>query len=216
MRKGLFSGMMVAGLLLTGCANGFYAAPFGSQFTMDSDIMLAPSEAYYFMDSIGSLVITQASVMDDQGLNLMPGIQVEIATSWPGLYLLPESAVKMVDYPEPGEGVTSPEEAQALCDTDDDGYIDEDAEDWCSWWWDTESGQYYEFGTDYASTDTNYRPNYLITGSDDRGLVRFYVYIDSMPAEQDEDGAVTWGEAQIWGSIGVSSDTMNVSVETTG
>jgi hypothetical protein len=205
-------GILAVSLLLGGCVNGWYEAPAGSEIHLDSDVLIPESTAYLSMDAVGTLLILEAYVTNGES-EYLPYIEVEIGSNWAGVYLLPEAAVKMVDYPSPADGVETAEDARKLCDTDDDGYIDVDAEDWCSWWWDTDSGYYYEFGTDYASTDADYRPNYLVTGTDGRGLLRFYVYIDSMPYAVDEQSGYDWGTAQIWATIGVSSTNMSINVE---
>jgi hypothetical protein len=199
-------------MLFAGCNAGYYPAPAGSQLIVDDGIVVVGSQAYYYDDAYGGLVLCSAMVTDIDGVPLS-NIEVEVATNFAGNILLPESAVKLVDYPAPDPSVEKdPDAAKAACDVDGDGYIDEDAPEWCSWWWDTDSAQYYEFGVDYADTNDNYRPTYMTSGTDERGLLRYYLYIDSMPVTIDETGDATWTGTEVWTSIGVDTAATPITV----
>ncbi len=198
--------------LAAGCADGPYSAPAWASIVVPDAITLGSSDAYLEQDNTGSLIIADVAVVDEETGEPMNGIEVEVLTSWSGVYLLPEAAIKMVDYPAAPDGVSSWEDVSNLCDTDQDGYIDADAEDWCSWYWDLETGSFYQFGSDYADAE-DYRPTYLISGTDNRGLLRFYVYVDSLPYEAGGEETASFGSANIYASIRVSSDSFEVGVD---
>jgi hypothetical protein len=142
-------------------------------------------------------------VYDEVTQEPLNNIQIEVMSNWSGLYVLPQSAIKLVDAPEAPQdvldGTAAPSE---YCDVDGDGTIDYDAEEWCSWWWDTETSQFYQFGGDYAMTPSNYQPTYMITGTDSRGLCRFYLYVDSLPYDPSTE---SFSGISFWISIGVDS-----------
>jgi hypothetical protein len=199
-------------MLLMGCNAGYYPAPAGSQLVVDDGILVVGSEAFYTDNGTGALALCTALVTDANGVPLS-NIEIEVATNYAGNLLLPESAVKLVDFPTPDPSVEKdPDAARATCDVDSDGYIDDDAPEWCSWWWDTETAQFYEFGVDYAATEEDYRPTYMQSGTDSRGILRYYLYIDSMPLTISKGGDVTWSSTSVWTSIGVASATFSVDV----
>ncbi len=197
-------------LALAACSGGPYPAPATAVLSDLEDFTLVPSTAHRTQDGLGTLVFGDIMVYDDETEMPLNNIEVEILTGWSGIYVLPESAIKLVQYPQPPVDVQDGSSTVAdYCDIDpEDGYIDSDAPDWCSWWWDTASSSYYELGGDYAMTSDNYQPTYLIGGTDGRGILRFYLYIDSMPFNTEDE---TFSGASIWISIGV--DTLNVAID---
>ena len=70
-------------------------------------------------------------------LQPLPNTQVEITSSFGGVYLIPQQAVEVVSYPGLPGGITSQEDVKAAC-TDANGNYSMN-EDWCAWYWDTES-----------------------------------------------------------------------------
>ncbi len=192
---------------LVACSSGPYPAPATAAIQDFEDYALTASSAHATQDGIGTLLLGDVMIFDEESQMPLNGIEVEIMTAWSGVYVLPETAIKLVDYPSAPDDVTSAEDVKSYCDIDpEDGYIDASAPDWCSWWWDTESGMYYEFGGDYAATPDNYQPTYMIGGTDSRGLMRFYLYIDSLP--NDGEG---YEGTSFWISIGV--DTLTVEID---
>lgn len=206
----------ILAILMISCADGYYQAPYYASLSMCDDITLGASTAFIDQDGTGMIVLADVMVVDSINEVPMDNIQVEVITGWPGVYVVPETAVKLVDYPSPGEGVSSVDEVTEACDADGDGRIDADAGEWCSWWW--ESGvYYYQFGSDYADTSSKYRPTYLIDGTDEHGILRFYLFIDSMPysssdTEVTSSSSVDWSDVPIWVSIGVEANTFNVKI----
>jgi hypothetical protein len=201
-------------LLTFACNGGPYPAPATAVLQEMENVSVTASTAHTAQDGIGTLLFVDAFVYDENTEVPLNDVIVEVLTGWSGIYVLPQSAIKLVDYPAPPQdvqdGTTSPSE---YCDTDpQDGIIDDDAEEWCSWWWDTESAQFYEFGGDYAMTPGNYQPNYMIGGTDERGICRIYLYIDSLPYSGEGDQG-SFSNASFWVSIGVDSTTVDIEVE---
>jgi hypothetical protein len=193
-----FSTLLVAGTL-TGCLGGTYSAPAGSSLAMPGDVVVAWSDEYNEIeDQVGMFIFADIGVDGPDGRPL-DSIEVEVMSSWAGVYLLPVTAVKTVDYPSSGAGIETYEQLVAACDADGDGIIDASADDWCSWYWDASSGEFYELASDFASVD-GYGPTYHIGSTDSRGLMRVYIYVDSLPGS---DG--TYTSVSISASIGVDS-----------
>ena len=73
--------------------------------------------------------------------------------------------------------------------------------DYCAWYWDTQSHQFYQFSNSYADAfgeinDTAvcggaastpceyfYGPTFLVTETDHRGIARIYIMVDSLPGD---------------------------------
>ncbi len=127
------------------------------------------------------------------------------------MYLIPKTAVKIVPYPTLDE-----DEKAALCDANDDGYIDDDAPDSCSWNWDTSGDVYFELASDYANA---YHPNYLIGATDNRGIFRAYVYVDSLPTQSsggEEGGSEQYSPVSVFANIGVDNDDVTIGPSSGG
>jgi len=197
-------------LALFACSPGPWSAPGTAVLSDLEDFQIVPSSAHENQDGIGTLIFGDIMVYDEMSEMALNNIEVEILTAWSGVYVLPESAIKLVQYPEAPADVMNGDATTAdYCDIDPvDGYIDGDAPDWCSWWWDTDTAAFYEFGGDYAMSTETYQPTYMIGSTDSRGILRFYLYVDSMP--HDAEG-VDFAGASIWISIGV--DALSVAIE---
>jgi len=209
MTHSTLSTLLLLGLI--GCSGGPFPAPATAVLGDFEDLTLVPSSAHVSQDGIGSLLIADALVTDEKSGEPLNNIEVEVLTGWSGIYVIPETAVKLVDYPEAPADVDpdDPASVAAYCDRDpEDGMIDADAEDWCSWYWDAGTGAYYEFGGDYAMTPDNYQPTYMIGGTDVRGICRFYLYVDSLPYDGE-----AFTSASVWVSIGVDSTSFAIDVE---
>ncbi len=212
----LFSALFGAGA----CAGGPYQAPMGSVVSISSDVNLAPSQAYILRDAIGSLIIADALVYDESTSVPLNNVEVQIRSGSSGVYVLPEASIKFADYPSPPDGVETWDDIQAACDTDGDNYIDNDADDWCSWWWNMESDQYYQITGEYSSGDEMYAPNVMIGGTNGNGYLRFYIFVDQMPAEDEEGNTYLtdvsqvsdWYAVDVTVSIGVDDETFTIAV----
>ncbi len=192
----------------TGCiSNTGHPAPAYARLSDQGDVTLAWSSEFNDTDDgVGVLVLLDFMVYDEEQGIPMENIRVEVLSTYGGVYVIPKTAVKIVPYP-----IMTEEEKAALCDQtgggengdEPDGYIDPDAPDECSWNWDTSGDVYFEIGNDYAAA---YHANYLIGATDNRGIFRTYVYVDSLPrtggGDDEEGGDVKFDTVNIWASIG--------------
>ena len=114
-----------------------------------------------------------------------------------------------MDPPELPPDVTSPADIASYCENEDGEF--DNTEEWCSWYYDTVKGQFYEIGSDYASAG-GYAPNYALMNTNKQGVVEAYLYLDALPqaASEGEGAEVAFGEAQIFASIGHASDTLTI------
>jgi hypothetical protein len=189
-------------MLSLGCVEGGIPAPYTAQLSVPEDMQISWSDDYNDLhDKIGVVVMGEIMVYDAQENMPLEHIEVEMVSAWGGVYMIPAEAVKLVSYPETTVDPNDKDAIRNAC-TDDDGNFKSEPE-WCAWYWDTESGQYYQIGGQYISTDSNYSPNYFIGKTNNRGLLKFYLYVDAMPSV---GGASTgYGSAALRASIGVDS-----------
>ncbi len=173
------------------CNGGPYRAVEGDTVSVTpSDITFLISSAFDEEDNVGQVDILDITVYDSEGIP-KPSTEVEVqAPSW-GLYVIPDGAVRLVDYPY------APDDWQTARDDvckDDSGAFD-NTEEWCAWYYDTLSGQYYQFGSEYADADTSdydgYKPDYLIGETDSYGQLRIYSFLDAVAIDRDVNGDVT-------------------------
>lgn len=186
-------------------------APLTATLNLPSDVGIIPGAALVdTADGYALLVIldVMVTVPDFDGTEVPASdVQVEVLSNWNGVYLLPKSAISVVDYPaEPAVDCTDP----ALWD-----------ESSCPWY-DTGGGQYFTLANNYGEgNEDTYRPNYMIDATDRNGMLRVYALVDSMPytaEDDDEDGSisideVSFSDAAIWFSIGHSSDVVLLTAE---
>lgn len=186
-------------------------APTGSTLFVPTDVSIAASAGFLEpFDGLATLAILDIQVQDSENIP-MENVRVEVLSNWPGVYLLPRSAVSVEDYPPEPE-----------VDCDDPTLWDPAT---CPWY-DTGTGLYFSLANDYGVDDPDaYRPNYIIVPTDAFGMVRAWAFIDYMPYSIDstaaDDGVLTsdeisWGEAAVSASIGVDSDVTIISVQDLG
>lgn len=183
-------------LTIIGCGGGPYAAPYGAEVLgPEGDLSLSYDAGYAVPgDGYGALLRAAAFVHDpsdtlhgDLPLN---DIKVEVTSGWTGAYLLPEAAVLVVD------------DYEQECDTSG---ATADETDPCHAWFDAEGEQYIEFGGDYTELG-DFRPTYLSAPTDNRGILNFYVFVDSAPL--DTNGVPV--DIPVFIDIGVSSTSFNI------
>ena len=181
-------------LALTGCG-GNVAAPYGATLDMtnlDGVALAIDTGLLEPNDRIGALVKLQGLVTGPNRASTttdavpMNGVQVEITSGWSQAYLIPESAVRVVDDYE-----TECDESGATSDENDP----------CNAWFNETDETWVEFGGDYTDLE-NFRPTYFVGETDNRGLIDFYTFIDSVPV--DEEGAPI--AFSVYGTIGVDDD----------
>lgn len=195
-------------LLVTACIppKSGVEAPYSAALQLPDDVMLAWDSQYNEVeDGIGALVLLDMLVYDSDSGYPMDNIRLEIMSLWNGIYLIPQTAVKIVPPPN--------EPDMSECDADGDGNIDFDAPDACSWseYFDTSGNQYFELASEFASA---YSPNLMYGATDEHGLLRVYVYVDSMPSSADSDsGVLSFDDSGIWASIGHQSGSVLISAD---
>ena len=174
-------------------------APATAELVAPEEAIIAwSSAANGYDDGIGTLILFQWSVIDTVDSMPMNNIRVELLTSGSGIYLLPESAIRQVDPPD---ATTSD------CNPASDVY-----DIYACPWYDNGSQSYFQLSSAYASQEGEvedlYRPNYLVAATDERGILRQWAYVDALP--EPEEG--TFSDAGIYGSIGLSADSVTITV----
>lgn len=180
--------------VLTGCMNNPLQAPFTAVIEAPSSVEIGWGESCNGVnDGCGAVIIGDFVVYDSDTDMPLDNIEVEVM-SYGGAYLLPAEALQVVDSPYVPEGFST---ADCL---DEDGNFDNEAYEWCGWVYDSVSGQYYEWGGDYADNADQgeaYNPTYMIGATDRNGLLRVFVYVDALTISGE-----SYSNAQIVGTIG--------------
>jgi hypothetical protein len=179
-------------LTLVACVTEPVGAPYGAQVVVPDSPTYALEAAYATAgDGAGQLYFGTIMVLGPAqfggGATDVPlnNIRVNLVSNWTGAYLVPEGAVKSVnDLDEACEGGASTDES-------------------CAAWYDTEGERYFELSGEYEAVD-DIRPTYLQAVTDNRGLLNFYVFVDSAPS--DSDG--TSMPFSVYVDIGVDSDSI--------
>lgn len=197
---------MIAALLiasLSGCMNNPIQAPTTATIEAPASVALAWAEEFNGLnDGIGAVIIGDFYVVDSVTDMPLENIEVEVISNSGGVYLLPPEALRVADFPSIPDGLSMSD-----C-VDEDGNFDNTVYEWCGWVYDTVRGSYIEFGSDYADNGDGgdpFRPTYMTSATDDRGLLRFFAYVDALAESGD-----SFDNAQIVGSIGVDSASFEV------
>lgn len=190
--------------LLAGCMSAPLQAPYGSTVSWD-ETTAEFAEGDYCEDTepdyTGTLRMYDVFVVDDDDVPL-GNIAVEIQVEGPGgIYVLPQEAIKTVDLPAADADVQSAADIRSAC-VDDNGNFD-NTNEWCAWYWDEENEQFYQFGDDYADAG-GYAPTYFTDVTDQRGLMRVYVFYDCIVAD-----------TLIKASIGVDTEELTITSDAT-
>lgn len=185
-------------------------APFSARVTVPDDVQIGWAESYNGTnDGLGLLIPRLTAMVYDSDTNYpLEKIEIEVISNYPGVLIIPDEAVKQVDPPEVPADVTSPADIRDYC-TDEEGNFD-NTEEWCAWYWDADSGAYYDFGSDYADAG-GYAPTLLRGVTDGGGLLTFNLYVDRMPSDSSGED-VTFSNSQVRVSIGVSEDVFDIAV----
>ncbi|MDG1483022.1 MAG: hypothetical protein P8R54_25755 [Myxococcota bacterium] len=202
-------------LLSMGCSSSIIQAPYGSAIVVPNSIEINWSEDYNDYDLAGVVQLFDVQVLDPEGLP-MENVQVEISTSYGGVYIVPQESIELVGYPSVPEGINSQADVREYCSDDQGNYTL--VEDWCAWYWDSVTDQYYSFAGTYADNFTSldsgdlywYAPTYVDASTNSRGLYRGYLLIDTLP----DLGAGSYADVVITVSIGVDVQTFSISVVT--
>jgi hypothetical protein len=209
--------LVLAGALMSlGCVKGAIPAPASARIDVPSELMVNWDLDYNgFHDKIGVVVFAHLYVYDSEDDMPLEHIEVEVLSHANGVYLIPGQAVQLVSYPEATVDPTDENAIEDAC-TDANGNFRSDPE-WCAWYFDTESGQYYQLSGQYIATSSNYAPNYFVGKTDNRGLLKLFIYVDSLPAsgagaEEEGGGVVTFSSVEISASIGVDMGIFTIGV----
>lgn len=163
-------------LSLVACS-GPYGAPQGSRVTVfPEDFTASFGTAFYDEDGLGFVAYCEAYVEgpnDFEETVPINNVEVVAQSQWPGVYLLPEDAVNSVS-------------------TLEDGCAEDPSGEGCDVFIDTDSGEYYEITGEYAYDDT-LRPNLMYATTNNRGVVPFFLFFDSLPySTSDTDFMITY------------------------
>ena len=191
-----------------GCVEGAIEAPYSARLKGPEDYSVSWHSDYNeLQDQVGVVLMGDLMVYDSETDLPLESIEVEMTSNFGGVYLIPAEAVKLVGYPEATVDPTDPDAIKQAC-TDDGGNFTSDPE-WCAWYWDTETQQYYQIGGQYVATASEYAPNYFVGRTNNRGILEFYIYVDAMPVTGD--GTVTsYGTTSIGATIGVDSTSFEI------
>jgi hypothetical protein len=178
-------------LALAACDAGPIGAPYGAKVVVPESPTYSLDSAYADPgDGAGQLyfgtimVLAPPSYANGSDVPLS-GVRINLVSNFTGAYLIPEGAVKIVnDLDESCDNGASTDEA-------------------CAAWYDTEGERYFEFSGEYEEVG-DIRPGYLQAVTDNRGLLNFYVFIDSAPTD-DEGGQMPFS---VYVDIGVDSDSI--------
>lgn len=191
---------MLASLILatlTGCSPKGLQAPYSAYVVAPSSVKIAWDESYNGLnDGIGAVLLGDFYVYDSDSSAPLNNIKLEITSGTAGVCLVPAEALKNVDYPGMPDGAS-----MADC-VDENGNFDNLANEWCGWNYDTITGRFYQFGSDYAGVD-GFCPNYETGVTDRYGLMRIYLYIDALV--QTSGGTTATGGTDTGGTAGVST-----------
>ncbi len=178
--------MMLLLPALLACANEPIGAEYGSQVIVPQDVEYSMDAALNIPeDRAGMLSYGYISVVDPVG-DPVPGVRVELISGWSGAYIIPDGAVRIVNDLD--------EACDAGASTDEE----------CLAWYDTEGERYFEWSGEYEDVNT-IRPNYVQTVTNNRGLVPFFVFLNSAPV--DGEGAPQ--PFAVFASIAVDTDSFS-------
>jgi hypothetical protein len=185
-------------MLAVGCTPEPMGAPAGSELTLIGEgIGVVETQQVVAADGMGILRTFQAYVEgppDENDISYpLNNTQVEVLSTWYGAYVVAEGAVKMVD-----EFSDRCEELEA------EGAVEAE----CAVWYNVDGEQYVEFAGEYQSAD-EFSPTYMSGVTDGRGVMSFYVFIDSVPF--DENGEVL--DFSVYGTIGVDDASVEMSLD---
>ncbi len=205
------------------CLADHEKAPFGSQVSVPEDVLISWSITNNDVDFRGLIIPFDVGVFrTNQSTGTsepLPFTEVEITSNYGGVYLIPQEAVGVLDYPSLPPGITSEADVEAACSDEGGNY--EMNEEWCAWWWDTRTSQFYQFDGTYADNyeeDTAgnnyfYAPTYMVSETDRSGLVRAYLLIDSMPVLSNQGGEPTIQDVSVNVNIGWDSQAFMITTD---
>lgn len=175
---------MVLLIGLFACSEGPFDPPYDATIgSTTAGLTVIYNSAVTAEDGFGLVYHNQAVVKseDEYGRNLpLENIAVDVYSYWAGTYLLPAEAIsKVEDFSvacAEGEG---DEKFQEMCEV-----LLKDADQQFF-----ELTGYYPLAVEDTGSDAaSYRPNYFRGVTDNRGIVDFYLFIDSTPGASTDFG----------------------------
>lgn len=170
---------------LFACSEGPFDPPYDATIGSTTEgLTIVYNETVSSEDGFGLVYHNQAVVKheDEYGRNIpLENIAVDVYSYWGGTYLLPAEAVSKV------------ENFQTVCS---EGGGDEKFQEMCAVLLADPDQQFYELtgyyplavDSDTGEDDNSYRPNYFRGTTDTRGIVDFYLFIDSTPGASTDFG----------------------------
>lgn len=209
MRSSLSLSVLTLAALASGCMKEPLYAPSGSLVSVNPvTIEIATSPVYRAEDNVGNVTLVDVTVTGPDALPLENTL-VEAVTPGAGVFILPEAALQFVDFPDAPD---DPQAAAADDCYDDQGVRTAAENEWCAWYYDQETGSFYQFADEYADAG-GYQPNYAKLVTDGYGIARAFLFIDQMPYDSAEADAAQ-GDVSIFFSIRVHS--VNLAIQTIG
>ena len=121
----------------------------------------------------------------------MEKIAVQVYSDSPAVYVIPEGAVELMEGPF-------------------DACVSNPTAEGCPEYFDIEKQQYFQIGGSYTApkgdTGASFQPNLMLGETDNRGLLRFYIFADQVPAPG--------GTTSLTVDIGVAADVVEISTGT--
>lgn len=188
---------MLMATLMGACVNGSVLAPYTAVIYPPEEFLINWSEEWNSEHDGEGVVLFADIVVEDSSTDLpLEQIQIEVLSTWEGIYVLPAEAILTVSYPEAPEDWQEGYEEYCY---DDAGNFDPSENEWCTWYYDELNGSFYEIAGDYADAG-DFSPNMASGETDKRGIFRVFIYVDTFPGDQ----------APLWISIGVDSTSFSV------
>lgn len=163
---------------LFACSEGPFDPPYDATIGSTTEgLTIVYTSTFADEDGVGAIYHNQAVVKhdDEYGRNIpLENIAVDVYSYWPGTYILPAEAISKVEtFQEAcaaGEGDEKFQEMCAVLLSDPDALY-------------LELTGYYPLAvdSDTGADNNSYRPNYLRGATDNRGILDFYLFIDSTP-----------------------------------
>ena len=205
----MFSPLASLMFMSFGCVQGAIEAPFSARLKGPDDFTVSWHSDYNeLQDQVGVVLMGDLMVYDNETDLPLESIELEMTSNFGGVYLIPADAVKLVGYPEATVDPTDTDAIRDACQ-DEAGNFKSDPE-WCAWYWDTDTQQYYQIGGQYVATASEYAPNYFVGRTNNRWILEFYVYVDALPVMGDVSAAMSYGTAVISANIGVDATSFEI------
>ena len=219
-------GLLAAVPLSFACRAHQEHAPYGATVSVPEDLMISWSLDNNDFDFRGLILPFDIGVFasdNDNDTRPLPYTRVEITSSYSGVYLMPQGAVDVVSYPSLPAGIASEADVEAACSDENGDYAMN--EEWCAWYWDTQTSQFFQFTGTYADNyqeDTAgnsyfFAPTHMVTETNAYGLVKAWVLVDSLPVtstgDDDSLSQANVLDVGITASVGWDSATFKITVD---